>query len=152
MIANTEAELLAMISADMGNAFEYVKKEMEEGLRTEIAGAGVPVNGGGIGDVEAVWPTTIDHGLSPQVEMEYNQGGLVIDEGEFRHSSPIGTALPNFADLITQGLGGNMAMFGGLANPTMHPRDFWSAYINLVSNLHDNWVLQGMKAVGMPVI
>lgn len=150
--AINDAQLAMMIAADVGMAFDLAKEEFKEGLEMEIRGSGVPLNAGGIGDIDAVWQPTVSFGLSPEISLEYHQGGLEFDAGEYRHVSPIGTPLGNFADLIIQGRGGLMQMFGGEANPTRSARDFWSPYEALVSSQYESWIRNAMLAVGMPLI
>lgn len=151
-IATNDAQLMAMIAGDVSKAFELAKEEFKTSLEMEIAGAGVPINAGGIGDVDAVWKPEVHAGLSPEISLEYDQGGLVLDASTYRHVSPIGTPLGNFADLITEGRGGYMTMFGGDANPTRSPRDFWSPYMALVSSRYSVWIRNAMLSVGMPLV
>lgn len=150
--ANNDAELMLMIASDMGQAFDIAKEDFKNELEMNISGAGVPINAGGIGDTETVWKTQVHFGLSPEITLEYNQGGLDFDAGTYRHVSPIGTPLGNFADLIIHGRGGYMSMFGGDNNPTRQPRDFWQPYERSVEVNYDNWIESAMRAVGMPLL
>lgn len=151
-IAINDAQLMMMIATDTGQAFDIAIEDFKTGLESEISGAGVPVQGGGIGDIEAVWQPRVTFGLSPEISLQYTQGGLEFDAGSYRHVSPIGTPLGNFADLIIQGRGGLMPMFGGEANPTRNPRDFWSPYESLVAGNYEQWIRSAMLSVGMPLM
>lgn len=156
-MATNDAQLLAMIAADVTRAWEILGEDMQDTLEVSIAGSGVPIRGGGIGDARGVYPKTVSGGSSPEVKIEYDQGALSPGENSisgypWTHSSPIGASFGNFLELINQGLGGHMAMFGGDANPTTSARPFWDHFEATMGASYGDMAMRAMIAVGMPIM
>lgn len=156
-IATNDAELLAMISADVEKAWNLLGDDMQQQLMTEISSVGVPIRGGGIGDAQGVYPKTVIGGTSPEVQIEYDQGALSPSENSmsdfpWTHSSPIGASFGNFLELINEGLGGHMPMFGGASNPTTMARPFWTNFEMTMGTRYGTMAYDCMVSVGMPMM
>lgn len=148
-LPRNDAQLQAIIGADVEQGFQYALDDFVRNLEGSFHAVEVPVNTGGIGDVEGVWGPTTEGGTEPELKLEYDQSKLVVDSSTYRHSSPLGTPFRNFADLINEGQGGILNMFGGENNPTTFPRDFWGYYTNLVDLHWERWIENGLKQAGI---
>lgn len=149
--------LLRNITKGLNNSLDKFSDKLEQSFAlndipspnaTMYEELGVPYQPrGGITDVENVWEPRVEERGDPTLILEYNQDNLSIGEPyPYRHNSPIGTHLGNFADLITQGRGGKLF---GEDNPTRTPRDFWSTYENIVDNNWESWIKAGFRQAGL---
>lgn len=167
MIANNDAELIAMISADMAVALTDVGDEMKDEIKQDVqsvVGVGSVYSPNGAGSLSEAWKITPAQGggATVEVSMEYDSGLLDYNPSTFKHASPSeyvdsqgyvhhienSGAIEDMASLVIEGGAG--PLFGDGA--WREPRDFWSIFEHNMDVSLDTWILNGMLRAGMPVV
>lgn len=115
MIANSEAELLAMMSVGAGQALADVGDDMVKEIKSDIqseVGGGAVYQANGAGSFSEAWkadPPQVG-GAGASVLMHYDSSLLSHNAATFTHSSPVSGDVEDMTAIVFDG--GSGTLFG----------------------------------------
>lgn len=154
MIANSEAELLAMMSVGAGEALADVGDDMVKEIKADIqseVGGGSVYQANGAGSFSDAWKADDPQvgGNSASMLMHYESSLLSHNADTFTHSSHYGGDVEDMTAIVFDGGSGSLFGDGWWRSPR---RGAWDAFTSNVDAQMDSWMRMALMRAGFDVI
>lgn len=154
MIANNEAELLAMMSQGAGKALSDVGEEMVKEIKVDIqgmVGGGTVYSPNGSGSFADAWKTDPPQvGGSDASILMYHDGSMLSHNADtFTHSSPYGGDIEDMTGIVFDGGSGSLFGDGFWRKPRRYA---WNAFEHNVDVQMDSWMINALMRAGFDVV
>ncbi len=155
MIANNEAELLAMMSVGAGEALADVGDDMVKEIKSDIqseVGGGSVYQANGSGSFSDAWKADDPQvrGNSASMLMHYESSLLSHNAATFTHSSNYGGDVENMPGIVFEG--GSGTLFGSSGFWMSPRRGAWDAFNSNVDAQMDSWMRNALMRAGFDLI
>jgi len=155
MIANSEAELLAMMSVGAGQALADVGDDMVKEIKTDIqseVGGGSVYKANGSGSFSDAWKADDPQvgANSASMLMHYESSLLSHNASTFTHSSPYSGDVGDMTAIVFDG--GSGTLFGNSGFWMSPRRGAWDAFTNNVDVQMDSWMRMALMRAGFDLV